>query len=258
MKKYIITIIVLLAIHLNGLAQPTYTADPSPFTAEDEVTLTVDVTGTSLAGYAGDVWIWSWISKGCSAGCDALTNIDPAGGANTDAAKMTRDGSNPDVYSITFIPTAFFGKSPAELQQIGFKLKSQGWGDGKQSDNDILIDIEPLIFVPKINRNFPSKVTENDVVTLYLDQNLAEDFDLKYELGAFILEVSAFDADGVQLGTTVMIDATNKGEGIHSGSVLPTFSFVTGGVSVDKITYKFISETNPAIESDTFEVKFIN
>jgi hypothetical protein len=256
MKRYIITIIVLLTIHLYGYAQ-TYTTNPSPFTAEDEVTLTINVTGTSLEGYTGDVWIWSWISKGCSSSCDAPTNIDPAGAANTENAKMTRDGVNADVYSITFVPTTFFGKSPAQLQQFGLKLKSESWGDGKQSDNDILIDIEPLIFIPKINRNFPSKVTEDDVVTLYLDQNLAEDFDLKYELSNFTLEVAAFDEDGLQLGTTVTIDATNKGDGIHSGSVLPTFSFITSGTAVDKITYKFISKNNVAIGSDTFEVIFI-
>ncbi len=257
MKKYIITIIVFLTIHLYGLAQPTYTASPSPFTAEDEVTLTIDVTGTSLAGYTGDVWVWAWISKGCSAACDAPTNIDPAGAANTDDAKMTRDESNADVYSITFVPTAFFGKSPAQLQQFGFKLKSESWGDGKQSDNDILIDIEPLIFVPKINRNFPTKVTENDVVSLYLDQSFAENLDLKYDLSDFTLEVIAYDTDGVQVGTTLLLDAKNEGDGIHSGSVLPTFSFVTNGTSIAKIAYKFISKNNSAIESDTYEVTFI-
>ena len=256
MKRYIIAIIVFLTIHLNGFTQ-TYTANPSPFTAEDEVTLSIDVTGTSLEGYTGDVWMWAWISKGCSAGCDAPTNIDPAGGTDTDAAKMTRDENNGDVYTITFVPTAFFAKSPAELQQFGFKLKSESWGDGKQSDNDVVIDIEPLIFVPKINRNFPSKVTEDDVVTLYLDQSFAEDFDLKYELGDFTLEVMAYDADGAQVDVTLVIDAKNEGSGIHSGSVLPTFNYATGGISIAKIAYKFISKNNAAIESDTYEVTFI-
>ena len=68
------------------------TTSPAVFTAEDEVTLTFDVTGTEkLDGYTGDVWLWTWVSEGCSADCDAATNVNPAGNPDTEGAKLVRD-----------------------------------------------------------------------------------------------------------------------------------------------------------------------
>lgn len=256
MKKFIYILLFIVGSAELALAQPTYSTDPDSFTAEDEVTLTVDVTGTSLEGYTGDVWIWSWIAEGCSSGCDAPTNIDPAGGDDTEDAKMTRSETNPNVYSITFVPVDFFGKSPSELKKIGFKLKSESWGDGKQSDNDVVIEIEPLTFVPTIDRKFPTKATANDVITLYLDQMLAEDLDLKYELADFEVSITAYNSDGVQVGDTVTKDAVNEGEGVHYTRILPQFTFNVDNIA--SIRYRFISKDNSEVQSDEFSYEFLD
>ncbi len=121
---------------------PTYgqkvTTEPAILVADQEITIHIDVTGTSLEGYEKEVWLWTWIAEDCNSGCDAPTNIDPAT-ANADDAKMVRDEINKDSYSLTFTPTTFFGKDASELKKIGVKAKSLAWDDNKQSDHDVLI-----------------------------------------------------------------------------------------------------------------------
>ncbi|HYG40401.1 MAG TPA: alpha-amylase family glycosyl hydrolase, partial [Cytophagales bacterium] len=108
--------------------------------ADKPLTLTVNVEGTSLEGYADNVWIWTWIDN-AQGDADAPTNVNPATSPGQDAALMTRTATNPDEYTITFTPTVFFNKPASELQRIGFKLKSRDWNDNKQSDQDLFIDM---------------------------------------------------------------------------------------------------------------------
>lgn len=231
-------------------AQPSYTLTPPSFTAEDEVTITVDVTGTTLAGYTGDVWIWSWISKGCPANCDAPTNIDPAG-EKTAKALMTRVKA--DVYSITIVPSIFYARPPSEIQEIGLKLKTLSWGDGKQSDKDVLIKVEPLVFTPKVNRIFPTKVTKDDVVTLYLDQAEAPTPDLKYALDDFKVTVTAYDESNAQIGKMENVAMVNAGSGLHYTRIIPSFSFSSN--KVHSIKYRF-TNTGGNVQSDEFSLVF--
>ena len=118
------------------------TTNPIFPVADQPVTITVDVTGTSLANFTAynastnPVYIWSWVKKAGSPDFDAPTNINPATAA-ADAAKCTRISTN--VYQITFTPTTFFNKAVSEIPQIGLKLKTKDWNDNKQSDVDKFI-----------------------------------------------------------------------------------------------------------------------
>ncbi|ELR73775.1 hypothetical protein C900_01385 [Fulvivirga imtechensis AK7] len=250
MKK-LIYIIFLLGIGLESFAQ-SFSSDPASFTAEDAVTLTFDVTGTSLAGKS-DIYLWSWIAEGCSSSCDAPTNINPASSATADA-KMTQSESNPNVFTITIIPVDFFDKSPSEMKKIGVLAKGTDWSEGQTAD--YLLDIEPLTFVPTVDRKFPTKATANDVITLYLDQTLAENLDLKYELADFEVSITAFDSDGGQVGDTVTKDAVNEGDGIHYTRILPQFTF--NADNIVSIKYRFISKDNNEVQSDEFSYEFLD
>ncbi len=119
----------------------TVTTIPAFPRADESVTITVDATGTSLAGYPANssnpVWLWAWIAQGCSASCDAPTNVDPATDAQN-GAKMVPIGNNK--YVITLTPTIFFNKPASEIQKMGVKLKTRAWSDDKQTDNDKFID----------------------------------------------------------------------------------------------------------------------
>jgi glycosidase len=120
------------------------TTDPAFPTADKPVTITVDVTGTSLNNFAWDnttnpVYIWAWVKKTGSPDADAPTNVNPATAAQA-AAKCTRIGTNPDKYQITITPTTFFNKAAADIQRMGLKLKSKDWAENKQTDVDKFID----------------------------------------------------------------------------------------------------------------------
>jgi 1,4-alpha-glucan branching enzyme len=139
MKKFIPMVLAFLPFILS--AQIVTTAPAFPV-ANQPVTITIDVTGTSLADFtaynasSNPVYIWSWVKKAGSADFDAPTNINPATAA-ADAAKCTRMSTN--VYQITFTPTTFFNKAVSEIPQIGLKLKTKDWNDKIQSDVDKFI-----------------------------------------------------------------------------------------------------------------------
>lgn len=255
--KRIYYIILSCCLASAGIYAQSVTTSPTSFTALDEVTLTVNVKGTSLQGYTGDVWIWSWIAAGCTSACDAPTNVDPAN-ASIDAAKMRRSESDPDIYSITFIPVDFFGKPPAQIVRIGLKLKSASWGDGRQSDNDLVVNVDPLTFTPGLVRVFPSKVRADDVVSMYLDQRYASAPAVRYHTGAWSVQVGAYDDSGNQVGTTLTLDATSENEDTHYVRVLPSFQFVHGVAGLKELRYRFVSKDDSSVQTDEFTVNFLD
>jgi 1,4-alpha-glucan branching enzyme len=143
MKKQLLQAFFILMSSV-GFAQ-VVTTDPLFPRADQPVTITVDVTGTSLDNFAWDnttnpVWLWTWVAEGCTSNCDAPTNVNPATDAQN-VAKATRISTDPDKYQITITPTTFFGKPASELKKIGIKLKTKNWSDNKQTDNDRLITL---------------------------------------------------------------------------------------------------------------------
>ena len=129
--------------------------------ADQPFTFTIDVTGTSLEGYEGDVYLWTWLEQGDQS-FDAPTNVDPATDAQQ-AAKMTRSDTNPNAYSFTITPTAFFNQPAAGINLMGLKLKSKSWSDGKQSDRDQFIKI--------FQTGFQFKILNPDQQVVVSDEN---------------------------------------------------------------------------------------
>jgi 1,4-alpha-glucan branching enzyme len=132
----------VVLMHLVTLAQTVVTNPVFP-RADQPVTITVDVTGTSLAPHAWNddtapVYLWAWIQEGCSSACDAPTNVNPATAAQA-LAKATRISSDPVKYQIIITPTTFFNKPADQIKRIGLKLKTRDWADNMQTDNDRFI-----------------------------------------------------------------------------------------------------------------------
>jgi 1,4-alpha-glucan branching enzyme len=170
--KNLLAILILFAPFL--VVGQVVTTNPAFPAADQPVTITVDVSGTSLDHFAWDntnnpVWIWTWIKKSGSPDLDAPTNVNPATAAQ-DAAKCTRISVNPDKYQITFTPTTFFGKTAAEIPQIGLKLKTRNWSDNKQTDVDKFIQFTQG-FVVKFTAPTQSSflVNTNDQIPITLN-----------------------------------------------------------------------------------------
>lgn len=137
MKNHYLLYSLLLAVFscFTYNVRGQVTTDPAYPIVDQPVTFTVDVSGTDLDSYTGDVYIWTWIEKG-SNDIDAPTNVNPATSAQS-AALMTKVSAN--TYEITFTPTDFFNQPASQFQQIGLLLKGQDWSDGQTPD--YLVDV---------------------------------------------------------------------------------------------------------------------
>ncbi len=134
MKKILTFISFLTSLVLLGQTSIDPTITPNFFGADDEITITYDVTGTALQNL-NEAWIWMWVP---GMGIDAASNINPANSnsAATDVAKFTRStGNSGEVYfSITLIPTDFLSTSKEDIESIGIILKGNDWSNGQTAD----------------------------------------------------------------------------------------------------------------------------
>ncbi len=199
------------------------------------MTFSVDVTGTSLEGYTGDVWIWTWIERG-DMDIDAPTNVNPATSAQSDAL-MTKISTNPDIYEITFTPVDFFNTTVEELDQIGLKLKSVDWADNIQSDNDVFVtfssgELELTVTEPA---NFPYFVDPSGTFTISATSSETADLSISID------EIEVATAQGATEISYVENAPT-------SGSKTVKITTTAMGTTVD-ISFEYIVRGTTAQES---------
>ncbi|RYY53831.1 MAG: hypothetical protein EOO09_16530 [Chitinophagaceae bacterium] len=232
--KQIILSILMLCLAVTGFAQnPTFS--PATFTAEDEVTITVDVTGTGMAGVTpAYIWIFCNIDMG---GGDGIVN--GSWGQSSEAARMSPAGANK--WQFKFTGTALFGKSPADLKNFGFLVKKV---DGStQSPDYKVFNFDPLVFVPSMLRIFPAKVAVNDIISVNFDRAYAVTTNEQRMTPTAAL-VTAWDESGTQVGTEVEINARKLQDQIWTATFLPTARFTTtGSQKIVKLRYKFKGTT---------------
>ncbi len=122
-------VLMVAAIRVSG---QQVTVSPIFPKADQPITLTVDVTGTSYANKTGNTYIWTWI-PGTSIG--APTNVNPATAAQAPAL-WTKLSAN--LYTITFTPTTFYGQPLSAFTNngnvMGFLLKATDWSGGQTAD----------------------------------------------------------------------------------------------------------------------------
>ncbi|PTB97675.1 alpha-amylase [Marivirga lumbricoides] len=226
MLKFQFQLFLLFIVSLAN-AQ-TVTTTPAIPQASEAVTFTVNTEGTSLEGYTGEVYIWTWLSENCTTDCDAPTNINPATSAQSEAL-MTRSQSNPNIYKITFVPADFFNKPASEITQIGLKLKSIDWDDNKQTDKDLLVDFSDGSFGVSIINPVKSVffVNSGQDINIEVAGNQSADFQLfvdevltnsKVNISTYSYTLNVSQNSG---SITVRIEATNEGE-----QVVKEFSYI--------------------------------
>ena len=167
MKKILFLITIVLASSF-AFAQ-TASVSPSSFTAEDQITITFDLTGVALGSNNEDVFIWGFV-PGC---CGSPLN-DQGGfgwGNSNPAARLTRIGTS-QRFTYTLTPTTYMNKTAAQIgAQFGFLAKNQ---NGSRQTQDFIFAVDPLTFTPTAFRPFPAKFTQDDVVTFFMDKNLLD------------------------------------------------------------------------------------
>ena len=187
MKKILSILTLFLPAFFAG-AQLAYVL-PSPTDAEAEVTLYIDVSQSTSNGLKAmltehpddDVYLWSWMPAEPVVG-------NGQWGESNDALLMTKE--SPFLYSITFIPTEFYGVEGAEFFTEGIsclaKLKNGNeYADlevGEAKTEDVSVDIVPklcdniICVFPEIRRqdDFLSITYDNNQETLVPLQNIPE------------------------------------------------------------------------------------
>lgn len=229
MKQLLLVLLIFTGFATNA-QNPSFS--PATFTAEDEVTLTIDVTGTGMAGVT-EAYIWIFSNPDIGGGVDGTVN--GSWGNSSDAAKLTNIGGNKFTY--TFIGTTMFGQTPAQLKTFGFLLKKK---DGSAQTPDYKpFAFDPLIFIPSLARVFPAKVDKDDVVTVNFDQGYATIVN-DQRMTPLTFTVVMFDDLGNAIGTPLTLPLSKSEPTIWSGSFIPDVSFTApAGRTLAKFKYKF-------------------
>src|SRR5579872_5246278 len=131
MKLSILTFLVFISgwafaagITLNPTISPTL------FHYNDQITVTYDVTGTSLASLT-QAWVWVWIP---GTTLNATYNVDPATSAANPAMCTKSTVAGRILFTITFKPSDFFSSDISAQTQLGILLKANDWPNGQTTD----------------------------------------------------------------------------------------------------------------------------
>lgn len=238
MKKLIASIIFTLSAAF-AFAQTNPSFSPATFTAEDEVTITLDISGTPMAGL-DDIYLWMFSNDGVGGGKDALTNGQ--WGSSSESAKMTKIG--PNKFTFKFIGTTLFGQSPAELINFGFLGKTK---DGSKQTQDYKpFKFDPLVFTASQFRIFPSKLDATDMATVYFHQNLATDQNLQRMFDVKV-NLTFYSESGNEVGSKTALVAIKESTSVYAYSFIPERVItIPPGTKLGKFTYQFTGSIKDA------------
>ena len=193
MKKIIISFYILLSSISLTLAEGTAVLTVSPADVDaltENVTLTFDVSGTDMEGQT-EAYLWSW--SDAAGDMRLVTNIKGGGWGDlsTENAKLDPIEGEPNKFQLKLPKTVTYdgvertfknfadlfdvSANPAKVKKIGFLIRS---ADGNhQTDGDFAtsLELKPLVFEEKEFRTFPSSVSVNDVITVYLKKSMVSD-----------------------------------------------------------------------------------
>lgn len=243
MKKLLIFSLLLLGGRL-AMAQTceftNFTIAPPSFTAEDSITITIDVTGTTLAGET-NLYIWTWVNKGVS-GLTEKNGITNAGAndwsSSPEIAKMTPVAGSPNKFIYGLVGTKLFELAPGGMKHFQFLVKTKD-GNNKKSCDSKVIAFEPLVFVPSMMRIFPARVGQNDVVSLYFHQDLATTID-EQRMEPVSATIEVFDNTGASAGQPITLPLKSTAAKTWRAAFIPTRSYTPGnGKKFTRFTYKF-------------------
>ena len=231
MKKIILSIFSLFILAISAKSQTSgavVTTIPSSFTAEDVVKIIVDVSAVGNLAGREPLYLWTWNPGNPAPGNGDWTN-------SNEARKMTKEA--PNKWSVTFKPTEFYGRAPAEITKIEFLVKAKD-ATGDLKTNDISLNVDPLIYTPTVFRTFPKFIGLNEIITAYLDQNLALDVTTQ-RMDPSTAEISLYNGN-TQVGTTKTVNLKSEGSKVWSNTFFPPALFgISGNSVVTKIQIKF-------------------
>lgn len=135
--RSILLIAVVFVVSFKAIAQKADiepSISPEFFSADQEIIISYDVSGTSLQNL-DEAWLWLWLPDNQAA--EIESNKTPALDyqEDTDVAKFSKTVTNGrHVFSLSLVLTDFIGLSADEINTIGLLIKGNDWSDGQSID----------------------------------------------------------------------------------------------------------------------------
>ncbi len=199
MKRRHIIIVLFLFFAFTGIYGQKAWMDPSGdgFNPSAEVTLYIDISQCEcqkLAGNPGPLYLWTWMPSGPDGVIDddgdPSTPAVPIGGNGSWNASNPlleldkREDLGPDIWSISFVPTEFYGVSESDVYNNDFSFlakASDGGAGGTCEDEfkteDLKVEVNPP-GLPKV-MTIPVGVNTDD--TTVLASTPDEVFTIRYD-----------------------------------------------------------------------------
>ncbi|WKZ58099.1 MAG: alpha-amylase family glycosyl hydrolase [Cyclobacteriaceae bacterium] len=235
MRRFCLLLTLLIPAFLSAQDKVSInpTISPASFQPDDEITVTYDVTGTTLASLS-NAWAWVWIP---GKNIDARYNVNPAN-ATADPAKFTKViESGKTLFRLTFKPQDFFVQPICLETQLGILIKANDWSGGQSTD--YVATMTPLTTCFLVELLSPS------VNPVFIDPG--EDLLVEAEsseVATFILYV-----DGVPVDEQMSITDYSFSYSIPQSSGLYAASLVVENAENDTtITFKYMV-SSPSVES---------
>ncbi|MBT8316597.1 MAG: alpha-amylase, partial [Lutibacter sp.] len=172
MKKIFSILLFLLPI----ITFSQVTTSPSLPTASEEVTIEFNATGTALEGYTGDLYAHTGVTV------DGVRwqNVIESWGNNTTQPKLTRDNSNPNVYTLLITPDAytFYSVETSKtITEFNFVFRASS---GSPQSSDIFVPI----YADGLNITFTNPTDQsaynlNETITISAESSISANLEIQ-------------------------------------------------------------------------------
>ncbi|MFM2138577.1 MAG: hypothetical protein RJA57_884 [Bacteroidota bacterium] len=228
--KRILSILTLLVATMQLQAQTSgavITTIPANFTALDQVKIIVDVSAVGNLAGREPLYIWTWNPGDPAPGNGSWDN-------SNEARRMVKESTNR--WSWTITPADYYGVAPGSVTRLQFLVKAKD-GTGDRKTDDLSLNVAPLIFTPTDFRTFPSVAGQNELLTVYFDQNLVTNGDINtLRMTPTAAEVRIFNTTGAQVGPMRTYPVAAAGARVYAFATLPKTDFaVPAGTQINKM-----------------------
>lgn len=175
MKKLLLTFLFFAPI----LVFSQVTTSPTLPTANDAITITFDATSTPLLNYTGTIYAHTGVLISTSTDNDDWKHVIGNWGNNTTQPQLTRDGSNPNLYTLVITPdvTNFYSIVSGEIvTDLAFVFRAS---TGSPQSANIFVPI----YAAGLNITFTSPTNEsaytlNDNITITAESSITSNLQL--------------------------------------------------------------------------------
>ena len=223
MKKIFAAALLLAGFAIQPiLAQKVWTEPATVTNPADSVKILIDLTlmdCQSLVGSSGPLYLWSWLPAEPVSGNGDWNN------SNTDNAWTNE---SPDVWSITILPTDFYGVVAQDFydSDMHFLAKELYGGGGVDcaaggtefKTEDLVVEVNPPGMLVRKVYTFPDthdgdtvSIKQTDVFTLLYENSLEEKVTMQ-NVTDLAVYARAFDTDGNQYRPATISQVRNHPE----------------------------------------------